>query len=198
AIFRREPVLRRRALYGSLSFAVFSVLWTSVAFLLAGPPYRYGAGTIGLFGLAGVAGVVMASVAGRFADAGKQQAMTVATALAMSAAFVVMLLASRELVALILAIVLLDLGCQGMHITNQSEIYALAGEARSRVNSAYMTCYFAGGVLGSVGSAVCYGGLGWRGVAALGTAVAALALLLSLTDGRFRRRQAALAMAAAS
>ncbi|HXY44986.1 MAG TPA: MFS transporter, partial [Acidimicrobiales bacterium] len=80
AIFRREPVLRRRALYGALSFAVFSVLWTSLAFLLSGAPYRYGAGTIGLFGLAGAAGVVMASVAGRFADAGKQQAMTVATA----------------------------------------------------------------------------------------------------------------------
>ena len=197
AIFRREPVLRRRALYGSLSFAVFSVLWTSLAFLLSAAPYRYGAGTIGLFGLAGAAGVVMASVAGRFADAGKQQAMTVATALAMSAAFVVMLLASRELVALVIAIVLLDLGCQGMHITNQSEIYALGGEARSRVNSAYMTCYFTGGVLGSVGSALCYGSFGWTGVAALGTALATLALLLSFTDGRFRRHQAALAIAAA-
>ncbi|MGO8874759.1 MAG: MFS transporter [Acidimicrobiales bacterium] len=197
-IFRREPVLRRRALYGGLSFAVFSILWTSLSFLLSGSPYHYGAGTIGLFGLAGAAGAVMASVAGRFADAGKQQAMTVATSLAMAAAFVVMLLVPHELGALIVGIVLLDLGCQGIHITNQSEIYALAGEARSRVNSAYMTCYFTGGTLGSVGSAVCYGSFGWTGVAALGSAVAASTLLLALGDGRFRRRQASLAVATAS
>jgi predicted MFS family arabinose efflux permease len=193
AIFRREPVLRRRALYGALSFAVFSILWTSLSFLLSTAPYRFGAGTIGLFGLAGAAGAIMASVAGRIADAGRQQAMTVTMALFMSAAFVLLLLESDNLGSLIVGIVVLDLGCQGMHITNQSEIYALAGEARSRVNSAYMTCYFVGGTLGSVGSAVCYGSFGWTGVAALGTAVAGLGVLASLTDGRFRRRQVALA-----
>lgn len=188
-LFAHEPVLRRRSLYGGLSFAAFSILWTSLAFLLASAPYHYGAGTIGLFGLAGVAGALMASVAGRAADAGKQRVMTVATALAMTAAFVLMLVDPYELGALIAGVVVLDLGCQGIHITNQSEIYALAGEARSRVNSAYMMCYFTGGTLGSVGSVLCYGRFGWSGVAALGTAVAALALLLSLGDGRFSRRR---------
>jgi predicted MFS family arabinose efflux permease len=195
AIFRREPVLRRRSMYGGLSFAAFSILWTSLAFLLASPPYRYGAGTIGLFGLAGAAGALMASVAGRFADAGRQQALTVLTALAMTLAFVVMLLDPDRLVVLIGGILLLDLGCQGIHITNQSEIYALPGEARNRVNAAYMTCYFVGGTLGSVGSALIYGRFGWDGVASFGTSVAALAFLLSLGDGRFRRRQAARAIA---
>ncbi len=195
AIFGREPVLRRRSLYGGLSFAVFSILWTSLSFLLSGAPYHYGSGTIGLFGLVGAAGAVMASVAGRFADAGKQQAMTVATALAMTVAFVLLLCEPHHVVLLIVGIVILDLGCQGIHITNQSEIYALAGEARSRVNSAYMTCYFVGGTLGSIGSAVCYGAYGWDGVAALGTSVASLAFVLSLTDGRFRRRQAVRAIA---
>jgi hypothetical protein len=52
-----------------------------------------------------------------------------------------------------------------------------------------MTCYFGGGTLGSIGSAVCFGSFGWEGVAALGTSVASLAFLLSLSDGRFRRRQ---------
>jgi predicted MFS family arabinose efflux permease len=191
AIFRREPVLRRRSLYGGLSFAAFSILWTSLAFLLSSPPYHYGAGTIGLFGLAGVAGALMASVAGRFADAGQQQALTVLTAVAMTLAFVVLLLDPDRLLVLIGGIVLLDLGSQGLHITNQSEIYALAGEARNRVNSAYMTCYFTGGTLGSVGSAFIYGRFGWDGVASFGASVAGLAFVLSLGEGRFRRRQRA-------
>jgi len=197
-IFRREPVLRRRALYGGLSFAAFAVLWTSLAFLLSAAPYRYGAGTIGLFGLVGAAGALMASLAGRMADAGRQQAMTVATAFAIMASFVLLLIAPHQLAVLIVGIVLLDVGCQGIHITNQSEIYALAGEARNRVNSAYMTCYFTGGTLGSVGSALFYGHFGWDGVAAFGTAIGALAFALSLTDGRFRRRVAARAGAGAA
>jgi predicted MFS family arabinose efflux permease len=188
AIFRHEPVLRRRSIYGGLSFVAFSILWTSLAFLLSAPPYRYGAGTIGLFGLAGVAGALMASVAGRFADAGRQQALTVFTALAMTLAFVLLLLDPHQLFVLIGGVVLLDLGCQGIHITNQSEIYAIAGEARNRVNSAYMTCYFTGGTLGSIGSALIYSRFGWDGVAAFGASVAGLALVFSLGDGRFRRR----------
>ncbi len=188
-IFGQEPVLRRRSVYGALSFAAFTVLWTSLAFLLAAPPYRYGVGTIGLFGLAGVAGAAMASVAGRLADRGKQSAMTVATAAAMLLAFVMLAIAPRQLVVLIAAIVVLDLGSQGMHVTNQSEIYRLAGAARSRVNAAYMTCYFIGGTVGSIGAAVTYASFGWDGPAALGMAFGGLAFLISLTEGHFRRRQ---------
>ncbi len=67
---RGEPVLRRRALYGVFSFAAFSVLWTTLAFLLAGPHYGYSDGIIGLFGLVGAAGALTASVVGRFTDRG--------------------------------------------------------------------------------------------------------------------------------
>ncbi|WP_395823270.1 MFS transporter [Collimonas sp.] len=70
-LFVREPVLRTRALLGALIFAVFSVLWTSISFLLAATPFNYSDGTIGLFGLVGAAGALAASHAGRLADRGK-------------------------------------------------------------------------------------------------------------------------------
>jgi predicted MFS family arabinose efflux permease len=196
-IFRREAVLRRRSLFGGLSFAAFAVLWTSLAFLLSSPPYHYGAGTIGLFGLAGAAGALMASVTGRLADKGKQALVTVVTALTMLGGFLILWALPHAVLGVILGIVVLDVGCQGMHITNQSEIYKLAGEARSRVNSAYMTCYFIGGTLGSIGSALTYESYGWDGVAALGTGIGVLSVLMSLTEPRFRRRQAALVATAA-
>ena len=69
-IARGEPVLRRRALYGAFSFASFSILWTTLAFLLAGPAYGFSDGVIGLFGLVGAAGALTASVVGRFTDRG--------------------------------------------------------------------------------------------------------------------------------
>lgn len=48
------------------------------------------------------------------------------------------------------------MAAQALHITNQSVIYGLAPEARSRINSAYMTSYFAGGGIGSAASAAAW------------------------------------------
>ena len=66
-----QPALRRRAWHGACAFAAFSVLWTSLAFLLSGAPYHYSNAVIGLFGLAGVAGVVAANLAGKLADSAR-------------------------------------------------------------------------------------------------------------------------------
>src|ERR1700759_4249552 len=54
SLIREEPILRQRMMVGALAFGCFSTLWTSLAFLLSGPPYNYGNGVIGLFGLVGV------------------------------------------------------------------------------------------------------------------------------------------------
>ena len=57
-LFIGDRLLRTRALLGCLSFANFSILWTSMAFLLASPPFNFSDATIGLFGLAGAAGAL--------------------------------------------------------------------------------------------------------------------------------------------
>src|SRR3990167_7647597 len=61
---------------GGLSFASVSVLFSTMALLLAGPAHRLGDAGIGLVGLAGVAGALMANVAGRMADRGQAQVAT--------------------------------------------------------------------------------------------------------------------------
>ena len=48
-LVKTERILRIRSVYGALVFANFSVLWTSLTFLLAGPPYKYSDAVIGLF-----------------------------------------------------------------------------------------------------------------------------------------------------
>lgn len=70
-LFRTQPLLRTRALLGCLIFANFSILWTSMAFLLSAPPFHFSEGVIGLFGLAGAAGALGARPAGGLADKGK-------------------------------------------------------------------------------------------------------------------------------
>ena len=174
-ILKEEPVLRLRSLYGAAAFAGFSVLWTPLAFLLSQPPYQYNPGTIGMFGLAGVAGALAASAAGRIADLGGERWATGGTAALLTLSWIPMKFGDRSLTLLIAGIVLLDLAAQGLHITNQSEIYRLRPDARSRITSAYMAGFFAGGVLGSALSSFTYAHAGWTGVCVLGTSFGTVA-----------------------
>jgi predicted MFS family arabinose efflux permease len=167
-IVRAEPELRRCALHGLCGFAAFSALWTTLAFLLAGPRYGFGEGIIGLFGLVGAAGALTASVVGRFADRGWSYRLTGVTSLLLIAGYALLWLGATSLAALLVGILVLDIGCQGLHVTNQTDIYRLRAEARSRINAFYMTSCFVGAALGSAMAALVYGALGWTGVCLLG------------------------------
>jgi len=186
-LLRDERILRLRAAYGALAFAAFSALWTPLAFLLSGPPYGYASGTIGMFGVAGIAGALAASLAGRFADRGMARPMTGITGAILMLSWIPMKIGDHSVILLIAGIVLLDLAAQGLHITNQSEIYRLRPDARSRITSAYMTTFFAGGVLGSAAASFVYSRAGWTGVCLLGSAFGAVAVAIWLTTlGRKR------------
>ena len=180
-----EPVLRRRAWHGACAFAAFSVLWTTLAFLLSSSPYRYSNAVIGLFGLVGAAGIAAANLAGKLADTARSTATTVVAGVLLAGSFALLWAGRTSLAALIAGIVVLDVGTQGMQITNQAVIYALRPDARSRINSAYMVCYFVGGAVGSVSAGALYGSHGWGGVCLLGLGFGALSLALSAAD-RFR------------
>jgi predicted MFS family arabinose efflux permease len=175
-LIREEPLLRRRMVYGALGFGSFSVLWTALALLLSGPPYGYGEAAIGLFGLAGLAGAGAASFSGRLADGGHQRAATGAFLACVVASWGLLALGAHSLLALIAGIVVLDLGVQGAHLQNQHAVYGLSDEARSRLNTAYMTCNFAGGALASAAAALAWERGGWGAVSALGAALPAAAL----------------------
>ncbi|MFC4454421.1 MFS transporter [Deinococcus sonorensis] len=183
----REPLLRWRSLYGALVFAAFSVFWASLAFLLAGAPYHYSEGTIGLFGLLGAAGALAASLAGRMADRGGARRSTLAFGLLILLAFGLML-RGTSLPLLVLGILALDFGVQGLHVTNQSEVYRLPGEARSRITTVYLTSYFLGGVVGSGLAAVLYTAGGWTAVMRAGMTLGGLIVLVWLLERRAQPR----------
>ena len=176
SLARQEPVLRHRAVLGLLSFAAFTTLWTVLAFWLAGPSYGYGEGVIGLFGLAGAAGAATAMITGRFTDRGWVNGLTVLASLTIAVAYAVLWWGGDVLLPLLVGIVVLDIGTNSLHITNQSEIYRLRPEARSRINAFYMTSCFVGAAGGSAASAFAFGRFGWAGSCVLGAGIGLLAL----------------------
>ncbi|MBP2851212.1 MULTISPECIES: MFS transporter [Dickeya] len=177
-LFGRSRVLRTRAILGAISFSNFSIMWTSMAFLLAASPYHYSEGVIGLFGLAGAAGALSASRAGRLVDKGKAKLTTTVGWLMLVLSWLPIAAGVTAVVPLLIGIVVLDMAAQGTHVTNQSVIYRMHPEARNRLTAGYMTSYFIGGALGSLISAYAYQHFGWLGVSSAGGLLSLLGLLV--------------------
>jgi predicted MFS family arabinose efflux permease len=181
---REQVPLRRAALVGASLFAAFSVFWTTLGFYLESPAYGYGSDVAGFFGLIGAFGALAAPLAGRAADTkGPAYTMGLGILLALGA-YAVLGLGGGYLVGLVVGVILLDVGVQATHSSNQSTIFALVPEARSRLNTVYMTAYFTGGSLGSVLGGLAWTHAGWPGVCLVGGALTAVALLASRYYGR--------------
>ncbi len=186
---REQPRLRSRALIGGMGFATVSVLFSTMALLLAGPGYGFGDAQIGLIGLVGVAGALMANMAGRLADRGLEQRTTLAGGLLMLAGWGALWLGGTSLWWFLAGLLIVDAALQALHISNQNVIYALAPLARSRINAVYMTGYFIGASAGSaVGSAV-WLHWGWTGASVAGL-ILSLATLAAVAWDRSLARQA--------
>ncbi|MBS9429405.1 MFS transporter [Photorhabdus akhurstii] len=172
------PLLRVRSILGALTFANFSMLWTSMAFLLSAPPFNYSEGVIGLFGLVGAAGALMAAKTGQLVDKGKGSLTTTISLVLSLLSWIPIGLAKESLIGFMIGILLLDIAIQGVHVTNQSTIYRIMPEARNRLTAAYMTIYFIGGAFGSLVSGYAYKHSGWYGVAAAGMAISTINLIV--------------------
>jgi predicted MFS family arabinose efflux permease len=151
-------------------------------FRLGTPPYHFGARAAGLFGIVGLAGALIAPAAGRLTDKSGPKFTVTLAILTTIASWIVFFAAGRWLAGLIAGVVLLDLGVQAGHVANQTRIYALIPEARSRLNTVYMVAYFLGGALGSALGAWGWAHWGWTGVCVAGAAQGALALIVGLRN----------------
>jgi predicted MFS family arabinose efflux permease len=176
SLFKQEKVLRDRAVLALLIFAAGTVLWTPLVLPLSAPPLSLSHTQIGLFGLAGAAGALGAARAGHLSDRGFAQWTSGGALILMLVSWLAIGFTQSSLWALLLGVIIFDLGLQAVHVTSQSLIYRVRPEAQSRLAAGYMLFYSVGSALGSVGSTVMYAWGGWIGVCALGAAINLLAL----------------------
>ena len=185
---RSTPVLQRRSLYQACLFAAFSLFWTTVPLLLAGPAFHLSQGGIALFALAGAAGAIASPIAGRMADRGWTQPATALAMLAVACAFLITHLGAPgspfALAALVVAGILLDFGVTTNLVLGQRAIFGLGAEYRSRFNGLYMATFFAGGAIGSAFGGLAFAHGGWLLASLLGFALPVAALLCFMTERR--------------
>jgi predicted MFS family arabinose efflux permease len=184
-LVRTEPVLRNRAVGQAVMFGTFTAYWTAIAYELIGV-HRFDQAGIGFFALVGAAGAMAAPLAGRLGDRGigrRSRGVAIGVGIA---AMVLAHLGAAHVALLVASAALLDLAVQGHQVLGQREIYALAPDARSRVNAVYMTTMFIGGATCSGLTGWIHGRWGWSGVTLFCTALQVVALTVWVLDGRRR------------
>lgn len=179
-LLRTEPDLRRSCFYQATVFAGFSAVWTCLALLLTGPVYGMGAQAVGLLALVGGATMLCTPLAGRLVDRHGPDPVNLVCMLAFLVSAAVLAAGAwgdaPGLTALVVGTLLLDIAMQSGMVANQARVYALRPDARSRLNTAYMTCAYLGGSTGSWLGVRAFGQAGWWGVCAFVALLTVLAL----------------------
>lgn len=180
--FTQFSLLREAAFSGALLFGIFCSFWTTFTFHLSGPPFNYHSDIIGSFGFVAIAGALAASFFGRQSDKGHTHTRR---NIFIGVAFIAGGIVAGKLfpgstLAMIVFVLLLDVGIQAAHVSNMARIYTLNESSLSRVNTVYMTCYFIGGALGTFVGLTCWRMGGWSLVTWQMLLWSALALLVLL------------------
>ena len=176
-LVKHEPKLRVAALRGALCFACFSAFWSTNSFLLW-DNFHKGSDAAGFLGIFGAFGALAAGLMGRLSDkmdAYKLSGITIGLILI---SFVIFYFSAHSYPGLIVGVIVMDVGVQATHISNQSIIFALKPEARNRINTIYMVTYFLGGVAGTFIATTLWKTYHWAGVCAIGIVLTLLTFLV--------------------
>ena len=137
-----------------------------------------GSDAAGNFGLVGAAGAVAAGLMGRLSDKMDAYKLSGFTLLLILVSFIIFYFSAHSIFGLIAGVIVLDMGVQATHISNQSIIFALKPEARNRINTIYMVTYFLGGSAGTFFATQLWKNHQWNGVCGIGAALSVIALVI--------------------
>ncbi|GLQ93508.1 MFS transporter [Dyella acidisoli] len=185
-LYLKTPLLRRRALYHTCLFAVFSLFWTTVPLLLAGPEFHLTQAGIAWFALAGVAGAIAAPIAGRLADRGWGRSLTGFAIIAVASSFLMTHWGtsgtSIRLAILVLSAIVLDFGVSMNFVVGQRAIFTLPPEYRGRLNGLYIATFFMGGAVGSAIGVWSFAQGGWPLTSWIGFVLPTVAMIYYTTE----------------
>lgn len=176
----RHPVLAQACLTSLFTSAAFTNFWTTLTFLLAGPPYHYNSLVIGLFGLIRIGAMLWGPVFARTCMDKHEPLASVIVGLTICligtgiGAYV----GSYHVLGPIIQAAFLDAGLQTSQIANRTAVFKIEPKGRNRANTTYMLGVVFGQLIGTgVGNAL-YATGGWINSGSAGVGFVAAALLL--------------------
>jgi predicted MFS family arabinose efflux permease len=146
---KTQPVLREASIINFLAFAMLSAFWTTMVLFLANPPFSFQTLQIGLFGIAGAAGALAAPLVGKLSGGSNPRRNLIIGLSLQLISIATFYFTGSHLYLFVAGIILIDIGQQAIHVTNQTRIYSILPEARNRLNTVFMSVSFIGAASGS-------------------------------------------------
>jgi predicted MFS family arabinose efflux permease len=146
---KTQPVLREASLINFFAFIVIMGFWTTMVLYLANPPHHFSTYQIGLFGIAGAAGALAAPLVGKLSGGNNPRKNLMIGFILELISVALFYFTGHNVFLFIIGIILIDIGQQAIHVTNQTRIYTLVPEARNRLNTIFMSVSFVGAACGS-------------------------------------------------
>ncbi|KAM3413561.1 hypothetical protein BST61_g11549 [Cercospora zeina] len=183
-MYFKHPVLVQACLVGFMTSATFTNFWTTLTFLLSGPPYHYSPVVIGLFALIGLSAMAIGPVYAKLVTDRFVPLFTVLLGMCwcLIGTTVGTYTGTFTVAGPVIQAVLNDFGMQTSQIANRSSIFSVEPKGRNRVNTAYMMFTFAGQLTGTSVGAILFERGGW--VVSGSFSVAAVGVALAVTIGR--------------
>ncbi|MNE39011.1 sugar efflux transporter [compost metagenome] len=123
-------------------------------------------------------GALMAPLVGKIADKSNPRVTIGIGIISLLLSFVLLYVFRTSVIGIVIGIIILDMGMQSIHVSNQTRIYALIPEARNRVNTIFMTGSFIGTALGSGIGLWVWDIKQWASVCLVGVMLAVIALTI--------------------
>ncbi|NRS89965.1 putative MFS family arabinose efflux permease [Flavobacterium sp. 7E] len=187
-LIKEQPLLREATLINVFSFAQFGAFWTTMVLLLSAEPFHFNSATIGLFGIVGASGALAAPLVGKLGDKGSSRVAVGYGCLLIALSFIVFYFSGASVVGIVIGIVLIDIGLQGVHISNQTRVYSILPEARNRMNTVFMSFSFLGTAAGSAFGLFLWQFGGWHAVALGGLLLSVLAFSVYAFTFKLKRK----------
>ncbi|MGE6221743.1 MFS transporter [Nubsella zeaxanthinifaciens] len=146
---KTQPVLREASLINFFAFIVIMGFWTTMVLYLANPPHQFSTYQIGLFGIAGAAGALAAPLVGKLSGGNNPRKNLMIGFILELISVALFYFTGHNVFLFVVGIILIDIGQQAIHVTNQTRIYTLVPEARNRLNTIFMSVSFVGAACGS-------------------------------------------------
>lgn len=187
-LLKQEPRLVLRSLTGACAFAAMSMLFSTIALLLTQKPFQLSDVMVGLVTLVGVFGALSTQVIGKWADRGHIKTLSWIGCSILIGSWLFLYFGAVSLLSYILGYGLINLGLAITHSCNQNVIFRLRPDAKSRVNSLYMTLYFIGGACGSALGVYTWHHGGWSMTCIAGLCLVICSALFALFDMRYHAK----------
>ncbi len=184
-----NPHLIRRACAGALGFGILSMVFTSMTFVLGSAPYHFSDFEIGLFGLLGIIGIYSSNWSGKTVGQGRENLVAKLCIILMFGSTLPLYFAQQNIVVYAIGVLMAYFGLTAFHVLNQNLVYRIDLKSRSRINAVYMTIYFSGAALGSLGTVYAWEHFEWIGCVVLGLVFSIGILLIDRWD--FKRMKKA-------